>query len=229
MLCLHCRAAYDLRDGDFRKLSSLSQTGRSTATTVVVNATVSGMALQDVPRDEAKILSFTDNRQDASLQAGHLNDFVQVAQLRAGLVEAINRNETLTFDRLGPAIFEALQMSPEDFLKEPVASGPGYEQGRRAMIDLLEYRALEDLSRGWRVAQPNLEQVGLLRIEYEGLAELAADAARWNDLPAIADSTAERRESVLRAVLDHLRMQLAIDVDALTEQATRRLAKNASQ
>ncbi len=229
MICLRCRAAYDLRDGDYRKLSSLSQTGRSTATTVVVNAAVSGMTSQDVPREEAKILSFTDNRQDASLQAGHLNDFVQVAQLRAGLVEALNQNQSITFDRLGPGIFEALQMSPEDFLKEPVASGPGYEQGRRAMIDLLEYRVLEDLSRGWRVAQPNLEQVGLLRIEYEGLAELAADGSRWNGLPAIEDSTPERRESVLKAVLDHLRMQLAIEVEALTEQATRRLAKNASQ
>jgi hypothetical protein len=107
-------------------------------------------------------------------------------------VEALNRNPSLTFDRLGPAIFDALQMSPEDFLKEPVASGPGYDQGRRAMIDLLEYRILEDLSRGWRVAQPNLEQVGLLRIEYEGLADLAADNARWNGLSAIADSTPER-------------------------------------
>jgi ATP-dependent helicase YprA (DUF1998 family) len=229
MLCLRCRAAYDLRDGDYRKLSSLSQTGRSTATTVVVNAAVSGMTTQEVPREEAKILSFTDNRQDASLQAGHLNDFVQVAQLRAGLVEALNQNQSITFDRLGPAIFDALQMSPEDFLKEPVASGPGYDQGRRAMIDLLEYRVLEDLSRGWRVAQPNLEQVGLLRIEYEGLADLAADNARWNGLPAIENSTPERREAVLRAVLDHLRMQLAIDVEALTEQATRRLTKNASQ
>ena len=98
MLCLQCRAAYDLRDRDYRKLSSLSQTGRSTATTVAVTAAVSGMVAQDVPREEAKALSFTDNRQDASLQAGHLNDFAQVAQLRAGLVEAIRQNETLTFD-----------------------------------------------------------------------------------------------------------------------------------
>ena len=229
MICLRCRAVYDLRDGDYRKLSSLSQTGRSTATTVMVNSAVAGMISQEVPRDEAKVLSFTDNRQDASLQAGHLNDFVQVAQLRAGLVEALRLTEFITFDRLGPAIFDALQMEPEDFLKEPVASGPGYDQGRRAMIDLLEYRVLEDLSRGWRIAQPNLEQVGLLKIEYEGLAKLSADDTRWNGLPAIADCTAEQRESVLKAVLNHLRMQLAVDVEALTEQATRRLARNASQ
>jgi hypothetical protein len=229
MICLRCRAAYDLRDGDFRKLSSLSQTGRSTATTVVVNAAVTGMVSQDVPREESKILSFTDNRQDASLQAGHLNDFVQVSQLRAGLVQALNTKGTLEFADLGRAIFDALQLRPQDFLKEPVDSGPGFDQGRRAMIELLEYRALEDLSRGWRVAQPNLEQVGLLRIEYRGLNQLAADDARWQVLPAIAQASAERRERVLRAVLDHLRMQLALDTEALTEQSTRRLAKKASQ
>ena len=39
---------------------------------------------QDAETEPAarKLLSFTDNRQDASLQAGHLNDFVQVALLR---------------------------------------------------------------------------------------------------------------------------------------------------
>lgn len=229
LICLRCRAVYDRREGDYRKLSSLSQTGRSTATTVGVNAVVAGLVIQDLPPEEAKSLSFTDNRQDASLQAGHLNDFVQVALIRAGIVEAIQRNETLTFDRLGPAVFDALELRPGDFLRDPVDSGPGYEQGWRAMTDLLEYRTLEDLSRGWRITQPNLEQTGLLRIEYEGLWELASDDALWAGLPAIIDASPNRRTIVLRAVLDHLRMQLAIDVEQLTDASTRRLTRNASQ
>ena len=230
MLCLRCRAAYDLRErSDYRKLSSLSQTGRSTATTVVVNAAVAGMREQKVERTDCKVLSFTDNRQDASLQAGHLNDFVQVAQLRAAIVSAIEKNGALTFERLGPEVFDALEMAPRDFLRDPVDSGPGYDQGRVAMIDLLEYRALEDLTRGWRVAQPNLEQAGLLRIEYEGLREIAADDKRWQGLPAIGDASAEQREQVLRVMLDHLRMQLAIETEALTERTTRQIAKKTSQ
>ena len=32
-----------------------------------------------------KLLSFTDNRQDASLQTGHFNDFVHVSLLRCAL------------------------------------------------------------------------------------------------------------------------------------------------
>ena len=229
LVCLRCRAVYDKREGDYRKLSSLSQTGRSTATTVGVNALVAGLRTQRLPSEEAKSLSFTDNRQDASLQAGHLNDFAQVALLRSGIVEAIRRNGPLTFDMLGPAVFDALELRPQDFLRDPVESGPGYEQGSRAMTDLLEYRTLEDLSRGWRVTQPNLEQTGLLRIEYEGLHDLASDDALWAGLPAIAAASPDNRAGVLRAVLDHLRMQLAIDAEPLTDAAARRLTHNASQ
>ena len=229
LICLRCRAVYDKRSSDYRKLSSLSQTGRSTATTIAVNAAVSGMAAQDLPTEETKCLSFTDNRQDASLQAGHLNDFVQVALLRAGVVEALKRNGQIGFDQIGLDIFEALELRSSDFLQEPVDSGPGFKQGKRAMIDLLEYRALEDLSRGWRITQPNLEQTGLLRIEYYGLSELAKDEAIWENLPAIGNAEAKKRQEVLKAFLDHLRMNLAIEAESLTENATRRLASRASQ
>ena len=232
MLCLRCRSAFDLRNtSDFRKLSSLSQTGRSTATTVVTNSAVAGMKQDSSVEAEArKILSFTDNRQDASLQDGHLNDFVQVAQLRAGVVAASREDRELTFDRLGPSVFDAMALQPGDFLMEPVAVGsPGYLQGRKAMEDLLEYKTLEDLGRDWRVAQPNLEQVGLLKIEYEGLRELAANDDLWSGLPAIAEATPTKREEVLRAFLEHLRMQLAIESDVLTADFTRQLVRNTGQ
>ena len=229
LICLRCRAVYDRRQGEYRKLSSLSQTGRSTATTIAVNAAVSGMAGQGLPSGEAKALSFTDNRQDASLQAGHLNDFVQVAMLRAGVIKALPANGALTFDRVGPQVFDALELRPHDFLLEPVDSGPGYEQGKRAMVDLLEYLVLEDLSRGWRITQPNLEQTGLLRIEYPGLAELASEDGRWQDLPAIAEADPNRRQDVLKAFLDHLRMNLIIDANPLTQEAQRSLTHRADQ
>ena len=160
--CLSCRWTHDLRTGDYQKLASLSQTGRATATTLLVNSAVAGMASQDLPPEDAKVLSFTDNRQDASLQAGHLNDFVQVAQVRAAVVAALATHGELESNEMGSRLFDALALRPEDFLEEPVASGPGYDDGRKAMIGLLEYRALDDLTRSWRVTQPNLEQSGLL-------------------------------------------------------------------
>ena len=97
------------------------------------------------------------------------------------------------------------------------------------MVDLLEYLVLEDLSRGWRITQPNLEQTGLLRIEYPGLAELASDDSRWQNLPAIAEATPNRREEVLKAFLDHLRMNLVIDANPLTPEAQRSLTRRTDQ
>lgn len=179
MLCLRCRAAYDLRESDFRKLVTLSQTGRSTATTVIATTAVTGL-----PRfgavgggEPPRLLSFTDNRQDASLQAGHTNDFVQVVQLRAALVKALRtaQGQSLTFDALGEAIFAALDPKPVHFMKEAVNSGPGFSAARNVMMQVLHYLAVEDLARAWRVAQPNLEQTGLLKIEYLGLDELVGN------------------------------------------------------
>jgi hypothetical protein len=100
MLCLRCRASYDLREtSDFRKLVTLSQTGRSTATTIVATAVVAGLrADQGVEAEARKLLSFTDNRQDAALQAGHMNHFVQVVLLRGALARALAEHRELRFD-----------------------------------------------------------------------------------------------------------------------------------
>jgi Helicase conserved C-terminal domain len=183
----------------------------------------------DVPPDARKLLSFTDNRQDASLQAGHLNDFTQVVLLRGALLRALTQTTELSHDRIGDAVFRALDPAPEDFMKEPVDGGPGYENARRAMVDLLEYRLLEDLARAWRVAQPNLEQCGLLCIEYDGLADLSSDDGLWRAIPVIGAASPARREAVLGALLDHLRSVLAIDAVPLTDERTRSLAARVAQ
>jgi ATP-dependent helicase YprA (DUF1998 family) len=231
MLCLRCRASYDLRQrSDFSKLATLSQTGRSTATTILTTSTVAAMrAAQDTDPEARKVLSFTDNRQDASLQAGHLNDFVQVVLLRGALVRALPTGGSLAFEQVGTSAFQALNLKPAEFMREPRDSGPGYESARRTMVDLLAYRAFEDLRRAWRVAQPNLEQVGLLRVTYQGLDDVAADEARWRNVPTLAEASPERRATVLRALLDHLRYELVIDAECLRSDAIRQLAQRANQ
>ena len=231
MICLRCRTSWDRTNrSDFTKLSSLSQTGRSTSATVAVNALVAEMGAQKTEPGARKVLSFTDNRQDAALQAGHLNDFVRVAQIRAAIVAAVDQRGHLAYADLGPALFGALDLRPEDFLEEPVAEGTfGYDQGRSALVGLLEYLALEDLGRGWRVTQPNLEQAGLLRIRYRGLGDLAADDARWHGLPGLGTASPADRKAVLHAVLEHLRTELCIDAPALTPDQTRALSRRAQQ
>src|SRR5262249_18198668 len=71
--CLQCGTAYSgARSGsDFSRLATLGSEGRSTATTILSLSTVRHLRKDEGLRPEArKLLSFTDNRQDASLQAG---------------------------------------------------------------------------------------------------------------------------------------------------------------
>src|SRR5207249_10735830 len=77
--CLHCGVAYSGRTrSDFGKLATLGSGGRGTATTILSLSVIRGLRHDDDLSETArKLLSFTDNRQDASLQAGHFNDFVQ--------------------------------------------------------------------------------------------------------------------------------------------------------
>ena len=88
--CLHCRVAYDFRTtSDFGTLTSLGTEGRSTATTILSLATIRHLRKEQTLDPRArKLLSFTDNRQDASLQAGHFNDFVEIGLLRSALLKA---------------------------------------------------------------------------------------------------------------------------------------------
>jgi hypothetical protein len=97
---LRCDVTYDrYQREDFSKLATLSSEGRSTATTVLSLAVLrllneakssnGHISLQEAQGMAAKMLSFTDNRQDASLQAGHFNDFVEVSLLRSALYKAV--------------------------------------------------------------------------------------------------------------------------------------------
>jgi hypothetical protein len=65
-------------------------------------------------------------------------------------------------------------LKQEAYAKAASDVDPGKTTNERAMMRLLEYRLYEDLRRWWRVIQPNLEQCGLLGIEYPGLKNCAA-------------------------------------------------------
>jgi len=230
VFCLRCRAVYGKLGRDYTKLSSLGNVGRSSAATITVSSMIIGMNEQDVGKGESKTLSFTDNRQDASLQAGHLNDFIQVSQIRSALAAAVKENDGLRFPNLGSAIFEAMALVPSDFAEGLVTpEGPGYENARNALLGVIEYMAIEDLTRGWRVTQPNLEQTGLIGIKYDGLDELASDNSKWLEIAGFCEVNVEKRFSILKAFLDHFRMKLAIEAEVLTENRTRAIVTQANQ
>lgn len=216
--CLSCGVAHQVRGKDSSRLASLSGEGRSSATTVLSISALRYMLEKDstLEEDAKKLLGFTDNRQDASLQAGHYNDFVQILLLRASLLAAVMQspNGYLTDSDLSQEVFKALGFDQDgsDYLANPDAKGPGRKKAEEAARNLLAYRLYFDLRRGWRFNNPNLEQLGLLQIDYEGLDELCADQSEWEALPFVElkDVSPASRLRVLKAVLDTMRRGLCI-------------------
>lgn len=228
-LCLRCGENYTAREGEYSKLATLSTEGRSSATTVLAAALLRLAKQTEAIR--AKLLSFTDNRQDASLQAGHFNDFVQVAVLRAALYRALKEDYTMRFDTIAREVVKHMELNLSSIAQNPnlAPQSPMAKQVWETFTELIEYRLYEDLRRGWRVVQPNLEDVGLLRIEYEGLSEFAQQNDLFQDIPGLNSCSSERREEVLRAVLDYFRKRFAIEAKVLRETSQQQLRRRSEQ
>jgi ATP-dependent helicase YprA (DUF1998 family) len=220
--CLRCRTSYEqARGSDFAKLAKLSAEGRSSAMTLITASIVRTLRTKEGDLDERarKLLAFVDNRQDASLQAGHFNDFVQVTQLRGALYRALHKApDGLTDEIVARKVTDELSLTMHDFALQPGAKYSQKDEAWRALREVIGYRLYLDLERGWRVTMPNLEQTGLLRIRYRDLEEVAADAEAWIACHfALRDDDPGHRREIAETLLDELRRNLAIDVEYLTE------------
>ncbi len=228
-LCLSCGEYYTNREREFSKLASLSSEARSSATTVLASSLLRHTGHDGGPRD--KLLSFTDNRQDASLQAGHFNDFVHVSLLRCALHAALLREDELVFDRVANEVVRASGLTIRDIARTPELdpNSPAARDVWQIFTELTEYRLYEDLRRGWRVVQPNLENVGLLRVNYRGLEALCGNDGNWGFHLSLATLSPVERQRLIRLVLDQFRRHLAIDARCLRETTQQQIRRRAEQ
>jgi hypothetical protein len=139
---------FDTKTNEGTKLTKLGSEGRSTSTTITTFSILNRLSDAGFqPRDQ-KLISFTDNRQDAALQAGHFNDFVQVVRLRAGIQRAVTAagEAGLTFERLGAAVFAALKLPFVEYgNKNEEPELPNIRRGYDELFQtFLLYRALGD-------------------------------------------------------------------------------------
>jgi ATP-dependent helicase YprA (DUF1998 family) len=243
LFCLEpsCGIAYTkLQRSERIKLSTLGVDSRSTATTILAVRSLIELQSDTTLRPEArKLLSFTDNRQDASLQAGHFNDFAQVALLRSALHKATTAKGPagLSHGELSRNVFDALSLKFDEYAADPEVRGPARNSTNDALRRVIDYHLYRDLQRGWRVTAPNLEDCGLLQFDYEGLMGedgVLGEAELWDTgfniridresdefietPPALRACPPPLREEILRTLLDVLRRSLAVKVDALDPQ-----------
>jgi len=231
--CLGCGVAYGARTkSDFAKLSTLSSEGRSTATSVLsLSAILNLRNDESLPKTARKLLSFTDNRQDASLQAGHFNDFVEIGLLRGALYRAVAEagNSGITHELLCQKVFDSLNLPTHLYSIDPDVRFQAKVDTDKAFRDLLGYRIYRDLERGWRITAPNLEQCGLLEIQYLSLEDVCkADDVWQNTHQLLVLATPQTRMEICKVLLDYMRRELAIQVDYLDQQYQERIQRESS-
>jgi len=213
------------------KLISLGNEGRSTSTTLITLQTLLALYKHGKVLKEQKLMSFTDNRQDASLQAGHFNDFIQVVHLRSAIEKVLKvSNEPLKISDLIFKVQEALSLPESDYATNP-APNPNRpnEDNLEALRNYISYRIIQDLKRGWRYILPNLEQTALLEITYKNIDFDAADETLWNNIDLINEWSVEKRKEFILQVLNYFRNMYAIDYDMLRYDNRRRIEDELNQ
>jgi hypothetical protein len=148
--------------------------------------------------DKQKVLAFTDNRQDAALQAGNFNDTLFVMLLRAAILAAVRNTgpEGLAHEDFGRRVQSALGFTAlnrerrKEWLADPATIGVSLTNAERILGRVIAYRVWADQRRGWRFTNPNLEDLGLIRAATTNQRDrlLQANLANIRDdhLPACA-------------------------------------------
>lgn len=234
--CPQCKHQPSAQARDINKLAGLSAEGRSSATTLIVSTILAEMqtdaALQKYSR---KLLGFTDNRQDAALQAGHFNDFIFVCLLRGAILRATIDAGTkgLADARFGEAVRKALGFEPDyqprlsEWMGDPNAKGYQARQGAEdALNAVLAHRVWTDLRRGWRFTNPNLEETGLIEIKFPGLQELASDEVEFAGNLRLAALSADQREKLYQILFGFMRKGLAVATESLDRTRILQIAQD---
>lgn len=219
--CLNCGVTHHTAGRDSLRLTALSGEGRSSATTMLTLASLRYLYEQDsqLSSEAKKVLGFSDNRQDAALQVGHFNDFLQILLQRAALLAAVRGSGRRELDEsaIAGAVFSALGFDRDDpgvraeFMQDSDVRGNARRLVQDTLRSILGYRIYCDLRRGWRFNNPNLEQLGLVQIGYRDLEELANDAEMWQEAPLIVQAASPKlRQRLLATVFEAMRQGLCL-------------------
>lgn len=220
LFCPACGVEHDGRSREFGKLFSYGTVGRSTATDLILSA-----EMRNLPEGQRKIITFSDNRQDTALQSAHINSMSKRIKFRRLLYHTLDAKQAylgdgnfIRFAEIGKEIFDALRTA--NMLPEYHKSTDNPYLRRGVQVDgkyqkYLQYLALVELEATHRRIHQNLEDVGAMVVGYEGLDAFAADTAPWQDTAYLHDLSSDQRHDILYAILEMMRMHLAINHEAI--------------
>lgn len=224
LFCPCCGTVHNAHGIDRNRLAGLNGEGRSSATTMISLAILNELFYKgSSDKDARKMLGFTDNRQDAALQAGHFNDFVYLITLRGALLNALEKhNGKIVYKDLADKVFKSLgfdTMSNKEILSEymvkPDVDLHVQEIVKQSEKYVLGYRLIRDLRKGWRNNNPSLEALGLMHIEYNGLKTLCANEDKFKTVALLSGLSPDKREHFYTILFNQFKKSLCIGSDYL--------------
>lgn len=221
--CVNCLEIHTAHGKDKHRLIGLSGEGRSSATTEMTMQILRQLYAE---KDEAsqkfrKVLGFADNRQDAALQAGHFNDFINQVILRSGVICVLRQADGKAFTL--PEVVDGVcrlfhfddpynQSAQREYLNDAVsAESHSFNNANKALRFVLSYRILRDLQDKGFYNCPSLERLGLLRIGYADLNRLASDDTVFAGDPVLSKLSVNNRSELFSAFLNEVRRRLCVD------------------
>ena len=203
---------------EFNKLIQLGESGRSISTTVLSLGVLQKLEEQEAPKEIRKVMSFTDNRQDAALQSGHFNDFVSEVFLRASIYKALQREGALDTSTIAPKVFKYMNLKQEEYAQTASDKAGQIRKNEVALKKWLWLKIVFDLRRSWRNKLPNLEQTGWLKVEYKFLREEAEKEENWKKSPFLMSLTGAERNAFFIQFFNYFRSSFALHHHALEKE-----------
>lgn len=233
--CVNCLETHSARGKDKHRLIGLSGEGRSSATTEMTMQILRQLyAEKDVAMQKfRKVLGFADNRQDAALQAGHFNDFINQVILRSGVICVLREigGKALTLPDVVSGICKLFHFddpynktAQQEYLNDVIsAENYSFNNANKALRFVLSYRILRDLQDKGFYNCPSLERLGLLRIGYSDLNRVASDDTAFAGDPVLSKLTADNRSELFATFLNEVRRRLCIDSVYFSPQEQERM------
>ncbi len=162
--------------------------------------------LDEVPRDQCRLLVFTDNRQNAAHQAGYMGDRHRQFALRHAIESAVRAagSDGIALESLPMAVFEIFQNIGLARRK------PSSEECKKWQ-KTLSYECAGEFCRSSQ-QRIGLENLALIEVQYEFLDQLIEDA-RFADACADASVSTEKGAVLVRSMLDFMRRRRAVSFD----------------
>lgn len=215
--CVNCCKELTRKSLERNALIGLSGEGRSSVSTILC---LNQLRQLDSLNQESKLLGFSDNRQDAALQAGHFNDYVTHLILRVGLLYVLERNKNTEFslDELSDHIFRAFKLDSvqesdiSKFAKNPSIKHFNLQNAQQVARNIISLNLLKDLKSSNMYNRPSLDKLELAEIKYDNLKEICSNSKLYLNFSnqMLSLLTSQELFEILILALDTLRNNLCI-------------------